>query len=331
MATLDTDLLRTFLAVERTGSFTRAGDSVSKTQSAVSMQIKRLEEQLGERLFVRGARAEITAAGRRLLPHARTIVDANREALAAFDPAALSGAVALGTADDYAERYLPAILAGFSEQNPLVELSVLCASTHVLQEQLAAGNLDVAIVTHDEVSLHSELLRTEPLFWVASRRHHVHEESVLPLALGSVHCSWRRQALHLLERSGRAHKLLYASSSATVVSSAVLAGLAVSVLPESAVRPDMRVLDERDGMPSLSPCHIGVVHGERGDEPVVRALMEHIRSALEVLAPRAMTERPEDVPLHSLMEIAGRKGHERAPEKPQGGARPLLARGVAAN
>ena len=308
MHTLDIDQLRTFLAVERTGSFTRAGDMVAKTQSAVSVQIKKLETQLGRRLFTRGkGRVEITPEGRRLLPHARTIVETSAEALAAFDEEALTGAVALGTADDYAERYLPAIMAGFSEQNPLVEISVLCASTHMLQGHIEAGDLDVAIVTHDEVDRASEVLRTEPLFWVTSKRHQTHEEAVLPLALGSIYCSWRKQALHRLERMGRPHKLLYASSSATVVSSAVLAGLAVSVLPESAVRPEMRVLSERDGFPALSPCHIGVIHGERENDPVVRALMEHIRRSLEVLAPREMTDRPEDVPLSSLMEIAGRR------------------------
>ena len=306
MHPLDIDQLRTFLAIERSGSFTKAGDAVAKTQSAVSMQIKKLELQLGVRLFTRGkGSVRITPEGRRLLPHARTIVETSAAAVAAFDEQALSGAVALGTADDYAERYLPAIMAGFSEQNPLVEISVLCASTHMLQGHIEAGDLDVAIVTHDEVDRASEVLRTEPLFWVTSKRHDTHREAVLPLALGSVYCSWRKQALHRLERMGRAHKLLYASSSATVVSSAVLAGLAVSVLPESAVRPEMRVLGERDGFPPLSPCHIGIVFGERENDPVVKALVEHIRNSLEVLAPREMTDRPENVPLTALMEIAG--------------------------
>lgn len=306
MATLDIDQLRTFLAVERTRNFTRAGDIVAKTQSAVSMQIRRLEEQLDRRLFERGREVTLTPDGERLLRYARDIVDASNEALAAFDSEALSGSVALGTADDYAERYLPAILAGFSEANPLVEVSVICESTFDLQHRIAGGELDVAIVTHNEVRRASELLRVEPLHWVTSARHSVHRADPLPLALGSPHCLWRAQALRLLDAEHRAHRLLYTSYSATVISSAVLSGLAVSVLPESAVRPEMRVLGERDGFPTLDPCEIGIIHGAREDDPIVRALVEHIRHSLEVLAPRHMTQPPEDVPLAAMMEIAGR-------------------------
>ena len=311
MATLDIEQLRTFLAVEKTRNFTQAADLVARTQSAVSMQVKRLEEQLGHRLFLRGTgttrgRVLVTPEGERLLPYARDIVGRSAEALAAFDDTALSGTVALGTADDYAERYLPAILAGFSESNPLVEVSVVCESTFGLQKRVKSGELDVAIVTHNEVLRSSELLRIEPLHWVTSARHCAHLDEPVPLALGSPHCSWREQALRRLDDEGRAWRLLYTSYSATVISSAVLSGLAISVLPESAVRPEMRVLGERDGFPPLSPCEIGIMHGAREDDPVVRGLVDHIRRSLEVLAPRQMTERPEDVPLGRLTDVAGR-------------------------
>ena len=310
MPTLDIEQLRTFLAVEKTRNFTQAAETVARTQSAVSMQVKRLEEQVGHRLFLRGAgprgRVSLTPEGERLLPYARDIVERSAEALALFDDSALSGHVALGTADDYAERYLPAILAGFSESNPLVEVSVVCESTFHLRDRVKNGEIDVAIVTHNEVDHSSELLRLEPLMWVTSARHAVHRENPLPLALGSPHCSWRQQALRRLEGEKRAWRLLYTSYSATVVSSAVLAGLAVSILPESAVRPQMRVLTERDGFPPLSPCEIGIMHGPRENDPVVRGLVDHIRRSLEVLAPRDMVEAPEDVALAHMMRIAGR-------------------------
>ena len=306
MAHLDVDQLRTFLAVEKTRNFTRAGDLVAKTQSAVSMQVRKLEEQLGRRLFERGKSVTLTADGERLLRYAREIVETSNEALALFDDEALSGHVNLGTADDYAERYLPAILAGFSESHPLVEVSVVCEATHALRARMERGELDVAIVTHNEVARGSELMRVEPLMWVTSTRHAVHREEVLPLALGSPHCVWRAQALRKLDAMHRAYRLLYTSYSATVVSSAVMAGLAVSVLPESAVRPGMRVLTPSDGFPELAPCEIGILHGPREKDPIVQALMNHIRRSLEVLAPREMTEPPEDVPLSALMQIAGK-------------------------
>ena len=318
---LDTDQLRTFLAVERARSFTRAGEMVAKTQSAVSVQIRKLEEQLGARLFTRGKGAVTTTAeGERLVPYARTIVETAARAVAAFDRSALSGTVRLGTADDYAERYLPAILRGFTQQNPAVEVSVVCEDSFDLARRLEAGELQVAVVTHNKVKRRSELLRTEPLLWVGSPRHDTHRLDPVPLALGAPHCSWRGQATDALDRAGRPWRLLYTSYSATVIASAVLSGLAVSVLPESAVRPNMRVLGERDGFPALAPCEIGIIRAADGDDdPVVEALVAHIRRSLEVLAPRDMTERPEDVPLAALMEIAGRKGSRGAPALPGGG------------
>ena len=318
---LDTDQLRTFLAVERARSFTAAAPIVHKTQSAVSMQIKRLEERLGRTLLRRGGRGgavELTEHGERLLPYARTIVETSREALAAFDDAALSGSVRLGTADDYAERYLPAILAGFSRQNPLVEVSVVCEATFALEERMRAGELDLAIVTHNEAKRVSELLRVEPLRWVTSRRHDVHRDDPLPLALGLQHCSWRRQALARLDREHRAYRLLYSTYSATVISAAVLSGLAVSVLPDSAVRPEMRVLEPSDGFPALSGCEIGIMHGPRENDAVVRALMDHIRHSLEALTASDLpSSGPGEVPIEVLERMS----------RPDGSRQPRLRPG----
>ena len=115
----DIDQLQTFLAVVDTRSFTQAAQQVAKTQSAVSMQMKRLEETLGKQLFRRVGRGiELSPDGERRPGYARDIVEKSREAMAAFDDSALRGNVYLGTADDYAERYLPAIMAGFSQSNP---------------------------------------------------------------------------------------------------------------------------------------------------------------------------------------------------------------------
>lgn len=285
MYPLDTDQLRTFLAVEQTLSFTRAAEIVSKTQSAVSMQIKKLEENLGKTLFHRlGRSIELTSDGHRLVGYAREIMEASNRALAAFDEEALRGSVYLGTADDYAERFLPVILAGFSESNPLVEVSVVCENTFALRQHIKAGELDVAIVTHNETREHSELIRQEPLHWVTSDRHNTHLLEPVPLALGSPHCIWRQSAINALDEMGRKHRVLYTSFSATVVSAAVLAGLAISVQPESALRPGMRVLTERDGFPSLPQCEIGLLRGRREKNDVTEALISHIRGSLNALA-----------------------------------------------
>ncbi len=284
MYSLDIDQLRTFLAVVESLSFTRAADRVARTQSAVSMQMKRLEETLGKKLFIRQGRGIIVSPdGHRFVGYARDIVERSNEALAAFDDKALRGSVFLGTADDYAERFLPTILAGFSASNPFVEVSVVCENTFGLSQRIESGELDMAIVTHNETRLHSQLIRREPLLWVTSEKHTAHQTSPLPLALGSPHCIWRKAAVEELANRGVEYRMLYTSFSATVVGAAVTAGLAVSVQPESALRRGMRILTEKDGFPKLPECEIGLLQGTREETDVTRALADHIRHSLEVM------------------------------------------------
>src|SRR5881397_41544 len=178
---LDVDQLRTFLAIAETGSFTRAADIVHKTQSAVSMQMKRLEERLGRSIFARDGRAsKLTEDGERLLDYARRIVKLNVEALAAFSDSELSGRVRLGVPDDYADRYLPEIMARFSRAYPGVELTITCQSSIELIDE---NELDLAIVTNCEGARPAESFRRERLLWVSSNRHSIHLEERLPLAL----------------------------------------------------------------------------------------------------------------------------------------------------
>lgn len=284
-ALLDFDQLRTFVAIAETGSFTRAADRVHKTQSAVSMQMRRLEERIGKALFVRDGRAsKLTEDGERLLAYARRLMRLADETLSAFDEAELTGRVRLGTPDDYADRFLPEILARFAHSNPRAEVTVVCAPTPLLVDAVRNDELDVAIITHVRDKGTAEVIRREPLLWVGSQRHGAHEIDPLPLALGRPTCDWRRAAVEGLERAGRRHRLLYVSWNSTAVGAAVLAGLAVSVLPESAFRQGMRVLGEQEGFPRLPSVEIGLVRGRSGRNPVAEALCGHILSSLDNLS-----------------------------------------------
>src|SRR5437762_7902865 len=174
---LDIDQLRTFLAIVETGSFTRAAEIVHKTQSAVSMQMKRLEERLERPIFARDGRAsKLTEDGERLLDFARRIVKLNVEAIAAFSDAELSGRVRLGVPDDYADRYLPEIMARFSLAYPGAELTITCQSSIELIELIDENELDLAIVTNCEGARPAESFRRERLLWVSSNRHSIHLE-----------------------------------------------------------------------------------------------------------------------------------------------------------
>src|ERR1700680_44122 len=169
---LDIDQLRTFLAIVETGSFTKAAEVVNKTQSAVSMQMKRLEERLERPIFARDGRAsKLTEDGLRLLDYARRIVKLNVETIAAFSDAELSGRVRLGVPDDYADRYLPEIMARFSRAYPGVELTVICEPSVDLIERIDAHDLDLAIITHVQGQRPAETFRGERLLWVTSSRH----------------------------------------------------------------------------------------------------------------------------------------------------------------
>src|SRR6185503_12129420 len=282
---LDIDQLRTFIAIAETGSFTKAAEVVNKTQSAVSMQMKRLEERIERPIFARDGRAsKLTEDGSRLLDYARRLVKLNVETVAAFSDAALSGRVRLGVPDDYADRYLPEIMARFSRAYPGVELTVLCEPSVDLVDRIDDNDLDLAIITNCESRRIAETFRRERLLWVSSNRHPTHLEAPLPLALGRPSCYWRRTAVEQLESVGRPYRLLYSSSNAGAVAAAVLAGLAVSVLPESGLRPGMRVLSAAEGFPELPACHIGLIRNARAASALADALAGYVISSLDNLS-----------------------------------------------
>jgi len=278
---LDVDLLKTFLAIADTGNFTRAAEEVNKTQSAVSMQMKRLEELVGRPLFVRdGRQSRFTADGERLIEYARRIVNLNDEAVAAFTKPELTGTLRFGTPDDYADRFLPEILARFSRTHPLVTVNVDCAQSGQLFERARHGELDLALVTACSEIFADEIVRTEPLVWVTSARHSVHMLDTLPIAISHTGCEWRALTISALERQGRKYRIAYSSPNSNAVNAAVLAGLAVGSIPEICVRPGMRILTEKDGFPTLGSFRLGIVHRPGRRSSAAEALGQHISESI---------------------------------------------------
>lgn len=282
MHVLDLDQLRTFVAIAEMGSFTAAGDAVHKTQSAVSMQMRRLEERIGKPIFSRdGRQSRVTEDGRRLLDYARRLIRLNDEALQAFADPGMAGTIRLGIPDDYADRLLPAVLAGFSRINPLVEIAVECQPSIDILAMTREGKIDIGIVTRSkDAGIDVEPFRTEPFYWVGSREHDVHERNPVPLALGPTSCAWRRAAILALDGIGRRFRVAYSSPSAAALSGAVAAGLAITVMPESTLRPSLRILGSREGLPEMPPCEIGLLRSESARGPVHDALAAHIVAVL---------------------------------------------------
>ncbi|HEX8045806.1 LysR substrate-binding domain-containing protein [Rhizobium sp.] len=290
-APLDNDQLQTFIAIVDSGSFTKAADRVFKTQSAVSMQMRRLEERVGKQLFIKDGRGNrLTAEGEKLLNYARRIIRLNNEAIAAFDDNRLEGTLRIGTPDDYADRYMPEIIGRFAKTHPNVELYIVCEPSVDLAERMHRGELDIALVTHNPRERMSDVVRTEPLCWVGSANHPLRDDTPIPLAVGRRDCPWRQLACSALDTGGRDYQILFTSWSCTVVASAVLAGMAVSVMPESALRTGMKVLTQADGFPPLPPVQIGIMKRPGLSVSLMNAITAHISACLDNITPAAIDD-----------------------------------------
>jgi DNA-binding transcriptional LysR family regulator len=286
--TLEPELLRSFVAIAEGGSFTAAARRVNRTQSAVSMQIKRLEELLGRELFRRDSRTvSLTPDGETLLGHARGILRAHQEALACFDREALAGEVAIGAPDDYASTFLPRILARFGETHPRVLVNVVCRPSVDLLGCLAEGSVDMALVTQGSGESGGVLVHREPLVWMTSACHRAHEQDPLPLAVFHHGCCFRRAATERLIRAGRPSRIAYTSLSVAGIYAALDAGLAVSVLLRSNLRPGLRTLTEAEGFPPLPEVGLTLQRSaaSRADDPLLDRLERHILDSFRADAP----------------------------------------------
>ncbi|WP_020585819.1 LysR substrate-binding domain-containing protein [Desulfobacter curvatus] len=275
------ELLRTFIAIADTGSFSLAADQISRTQSAVSMQIKRLEELLEKSLIHRDSRnLKLTGDGVTLLHFARRILKLNEEALSLLKRPELKGWVSIGLPDDYAARFLPEILANFSRTHPRVQVKVTCDPSNILLERIQRKNLDLAIVTAPTPEVENGiLLRQDPLVWVTSERHCQHEITPLPLALFSGDCYCRKWAIYALERAGVEHRIAYTSPSIMGLQAAVTAGLAVTAISQSIVWPGIRQLSPEQGFPSLPNASLLLRRNPESNNCIVDSLADHICKA----------------------------------------------------
>jgi DNA-binding transcriptional LysR family regulator len=261
------------------GSFTRAATAVGRTQSAVSMQIRRLEETLGQPLLLRGPRGvETTPHGAWLLERAKRLLAMHDEIVATFRTPAVSGTVRLGTPDDYALRWLPGILARFAAVHPAVEVVVTCAPSNELVERLGNDELDLTLLSggNERPGMVGQPLWHAGLRWIGSAAHATHRRSPIPLAMAQPNCVWRRAAVHALEEAELPWRVAYTSTSQAGTLAPTLAGLAVTIGLPGPLPAGLRFLGPDDGMPALPDFSIILLSGRAGS-PVVRRLAEAIR------------------------------------------------------
>ncbi|MDB5374369.1 MAG: DNA-binding transcriptional regulator, LysR family [Belnapia sp.] len=272
---LDPDLLRSFVLIAEGGSFTRAALAVGRTQSAVSMQIRRLEEMLGQPLLLRGARGvEPTQHGLWLLERARRLLTLHDEIHATFRQPAVAGAVRLGSPDDYAIRWLPGILARFGASHPAVQVEVTCAPSNELVDRLAAGDLDLTLLSEGNEPFGARVrwLWRGPLLWIGTEE--LARRRPLPLTLALNGCSWRTAAIRALDQADVPWRMAYTAASLSGSLAVALAGLAVTVAMPTALPDGLRQLGPAEGLPPLPDFAIGLLRGP--ETAVAEALASHI-------------------------------------------------------
>jgi DNA-binding transcriptional LysR family regulator len=294
-ATLDPDLLRAFVLIAEERSFTRAAQIIGRTQSAVSMQVQRLEAVLGQQLLHRGrgGSVELTRHGQFLLRHARDMLALNDEIWRTFHTPAVAGSVCIGTPDDYALRFLPNVLKRFAEVYPNVEVEVVCAPSDELVPKLRAGTLDLALISdgHQPDGLKAQELWRGPLVWIGSERHGTHRLDPLPLALASPTCCWRVAAIDRLEACGRRYRVAYTAATQIGTLAPVMAGLAVTVSPATMLPLGLRALGADDNMPSLPDFQVVMVTAREARQPVTDALADYIAETFVREAEKATRPR----------------------------------------
>lgn len=287
-APLDLDQLRTFCAIADCGSFTEASRRVNKTQPAVSVQVKRLEERLGVTLFARDGRgATLTSAGDLLYARARRMLQINAEIVDLFVDHPPAGKIRFGVPNDYAARLLPAVLPGFNRAYPAIAVEVECFSTPLLTAAMRRGEFDLIVITQGVEDAFGELFRVEPLRWVMGETEQALAEDVLPLACASPDgSSWRQDAVGQLNRIGRAFRIVVSSSDAAAIVGAIRGGLAVGYLPESGIVPGLRLVPDSERLPPLMDARLALVRGSHAYGGIYDLLAGHIVAEFGNLSPR---------------------------------------------
>jgi DNA-binding transcriptional LysR family regulator len=280
---LDLDLVRTFVAVAEARSFTRAGERLGRTQSAISLQIRRLEDRLGRQLLSRDPRhVTLSADGEAFLPEARRLLRLNDDIVGRLTEGDVEGEVRLGSPEDFATVHLPDILGEFAKAHPKVTLTVTCDLTLNLLDRLRDGALDLALVKREPLGpdLGVRVWR-ESLVWAASDPGVLDRSETAPLVVAPSPCVYRKRAITALDRAGRPWRIAYTSPSLAGQHAALRAGLGITVLPRDMTPPDLSLLGPEAGLPPLADAEIALMRATTAVPPAAERLADFILSSLD--------------------------------------------------
>ncbi|MEM9330513.1 MAG: LysR family transcriptional regulator [Pseudomonadota bacterium] len=279
---LELDLLKTLIAIAETGNFSAAAEKVFRTPSAISMQVKRIEEIIGRTVFQRDSRSvTLTSDGLLLLEHARRVLALNNELISKFISPNISGEIRIGAGDDFAERLLPGMLSQFNRSHPSIVVEVMMENSNELIERVQHGDLDLAVIVCNagyENEHLAEQLTTEKLVWAARKGGLAAEQTPLPISVWEEGCAWRKSALDALNRAGKDYRIAFRSAYIGGQKTAVLSDLAVAPLPISSLGGDIVEAPARKGLPQLADYALGLMVRDDPSE-AIQAAADHLRAS----------------------------------------------------
>lgn len=272
---LQIENLRTFIAVADTKGFTRAGLQVNRSQSAVSMQIKRLEDEVGKTLFERiGKSVKLTADGNLLIKYARRIVREHDDAVLALSKPGLQGFIRFGSPEHYTAGILPKLLARFAASYPDVLVEMRCENSDVIKAAVETGDLDIGICT--QMTAGGQVIYHDPVVWIANAAFSHYKDKTLSLGVFEEDCIFRTWAIEALEKAGIKYRIVYVSRSISGILDAVRAGLAVAPVVMSNVPEDLKIVGQEEGFPVLPVSNIVLHKVKRPLSETIECFAEHL-------------------------------------------------------
>lgn len=282
MKNLPTDLLRAFVTVVELGGFTPAAEWLGRSQPAVSLQIKRLEQLVGQTLLIRsGQQLEQSHAGQLLFRYARQILALNDEAVAQFTKTSVSGKIHFGIPSEFATTLLPKIVGRFAQAYPNVTLEVTCALSKHLLSEVERRRYDLILALHDDPAMAGHnLVKEDELVWVTGSDHDAHLQSPLPLIAAPEGCIYRKRGIERLKESQRDWRIVYTIPDLTGIQAAIQEGLGVTVLARSTVPENLRVLKPTEKLPRLGKVGISLIDQSPEPGEAIARLMDFVKASL---------------------------------------------------
>ncbi|WP_431858190.1 LysR substrate-binding domain-containing protein [Azospirillum sp.] len=278
---LEIDLLRAFVAVAETGSFTAAADVVGRSQSAVSQKVLRLEEILQRRVFDRNSRSlSLTRDGERLLVAARQMLEFNDAVIRSVREPAASGTLRLGIAEDFIPKELPKLLARFSRLYPGMRIDLMTGLSCALLAAYDEDRLDAVIAKKDGTAQRGRVIWREPLVWLAAADHQVDAARPARLVMLPPPCTYRELMIGALDSVRRDWEVACTASSLMGIQAAVAGGLGVTVLGKSFVQDGLQILHAPDHWPTLPMTEITVIGEESAAADLIRPLVTYLTESL---------------------------------------------------